>query len=251
MIPIAIDISQFAETFAIPEDDIRTFTNNVVSEVATEFSMYWEKEAGALGSARDEYMNSIYVERVGSDAYEVGLRGWLPNSIESGVSAFDMKTGFKNSNKVKYNKDGEWYLTIPFRFATPGALGESTVFTSKMPSEVYEKAKGLQPREQLAKKDVPKEFQIPKVRKGAITESKVFKDYQQKHSIYEGIQKKQSQTAKGTTYMNFRRVSENSDPDSWIHTGIDARNFAESALGKMDIPATVDKIVRKYIDSLI
>jgi hypothetical protein len=246
--PISIDVSEFMESFNVADEDLKKFTSNIISELATEFSMHWEKAADVLGQTRQEYQNSIYVEKVNDFTYIVGLNGWLPNAVEQGISAFDEKSGFENSNKVKYNKEGDWYLTIPFRRGVEGTIGESTVFSGTMPSEVYKQAKTLAPRESLKARNLPVGILEPKA-KPRIGKSKIFEEYQRKHSIYEGIQRKEDIKGRGT-YTSFRRVGENSDPASWIHPGINAHNLAEKAFETMDIEATVDLLAENLIEQL-
>lgn len=255
LVPINIDVSEFAASFDIPQDEINQFTSNIISELATEFAMHWSKAASVLKSSRVEYKNSIYVERIDDFNYIVGLNGWLPNAIEQGLSGFDQKEGFKSSSKTiwsiaKDKKTGfrSWYLTIPFRHAHAGAIGESSAFTNVMPSKVYKEAKKLETGEGLNVMNLSKEYQIKKIRSKVIAKSRIFEAYQHKHSIHSGIQRKKD-TNRGT-YVSFRRVSGNSDDDSWIHTGIQARNFAEKAMDTMNIADTVDHLTKKYIEQL-
>jgi len=248
LVPINIDVSEFAANFDIPQDEVNQFTSNIISELATEFAMYWGLAASVLTSSRIEYKNSIYVKRIDDFNYEVGLNGWLPNAIEQGLSGFDEKEGFKSSTSDAFHrtKSGGWYLTIPFRHAVTGAIAESEAFTNVMPSKVYKEAKKLGTGEGLNVKNLPKELQERKIRPKVITKSRIFEAYQHKHSIHSGIQRKKD-TNRGT-YVSFRRVSDKSDGDSWIHTGIQARNFAEKAL--VNVADTIDHLTKKYIEQL-
>jgi len=249
LVPINIDVSEFAASFDISQDEVKQFTSNIISELATEFAMHWDKAASVLTSSRVEYKNSIYVEKVDDNNYIVGLNGWLPNSIEQGLSGFDQKLGFESSSKKHFTKSGGWYLTIPFRHAHSGAIGESSIFTNVMPSKIYKEAKKLEIGEGLSVKNLPKELQEKKIRSRVVTKSRVFEEYQHKHSIHAGIQRKKDTTGRGT-YVSFRRVSSNSDDDSWIHTGIQARNLAEKAINTMNIPDVVSHLVDKYVEQL-
>jgi hypothetical protein len=246
---VNIDASVFAEEFSVDSQDIKQFVNNVVGELAAEYARYWDKQADILKSSRIEYKQGIYLNQVNDSTYEVGLVGWLPNAIEQGLEAFDEKEGFARSNKRTITETGGWYLTIPYRQAVPGSIGESSVFTGVMPSEVYKEAKKLQPEESLDVKKIPEQYQVPKVRPRVITKSKVFEEYQNKASIYANIKRKQDTQGRGT-YVTFRRVSNNSDENSWIHTGINARNFAEKALEEMNIEDTVFNLAEKYVEQL-
>ena len=250
LVPINIDVSEFASSFDIPADEIKQFTSNVIGELATEFAMHWSLAANVLKSSRQEYKNSIYVEKISDTDYVVGLNGWLPNAIEQGLSGFDEKEGFKSSSKAHQTKGGGWYLTIPFRHATAGAIGESSIFANVMPSKVYEETKKLETGEGLNVKNLPKELQQKGIRSKVVTKSRVFEEYQHKHSIHSGIQRKKDTIGRGT-YVSFRRVSDkNEGDDSWIHTGIQARNLAERALETMNIPDVIDHLVNKYVEQL-
>jgi hypothetical protein len=250
LLPINIDVSEFMGSFSVSDEDIKQFTSDVVSGVASDFHAHWEKAADILGQTRQEYQRSIYIEKIDDFNYVVGLVGWLPNAIEQGHGAFDQKEWFEKSDKVKYNKDGDWYLTIPFRQGAEGTIGESSVFTGTMPSEVYAQAKKLKPTESLKASSIPSSVQepIPKPRL-TIPKSKAFEEYQRKHSIYEGIKRKEDDKGRGT-YVSFRRVGENSDDGSWIHPGFEAKNLAEKAFETMDIAATVDLMAEQFIEQL-
>ncbi len=249
LVPINIDTSGFQEAFSISQEDIKQFTSNVVSELAVELSRHWTKQADVLKSSRQDYQNSIYVNKIDDLSYEVGLVGWLPNAIESGISGFDMKANFEKSSKRTMTEDGGWYLTIPYRQASSEAIGESSVFSGVMPSEVHKEAKKLSTGEGLSVKKLPEQYQIPKIRTKVVTESKIFEEYQNKHSIYAGLQKKQDVLGRGT-YTGFRRVSGNSDGNAWIHPGIEEHGFAEKALETMDFEATIDNLANKFIEQL-
>jgi hypothetical protein len=145
------------------------------------------------------------------------------------------------SPKAKTNKAGEKYITVPFRFGTPDAIGESDVFSSIMPEAVYEVASaepttiptvGGSKSAGLVVDKLPVQYQKPNTRK-EIKDSAgkiLFKAYTHKGSIYEGITKNQDAATGQNTYNSFRRVSEKSDPDSWIHKGIEQYNLVSKAL---------------------
>ena len=47
--------------------------------------------------------------------------------------------------------------------------------------------------------------------------------------------------------MNFRRVSENSDPGAWIHPGFEAKHLMEAAIDEMDVDNIVDQTVDEFL----
>ncbi len=255
MIPISIDTSEFEDMFNINEEDIKQFTSNVISEVAAHFAVLWRKEASVLKSSRKSYIRAITPKKINDTTYEVSLTnedkkiGWLANAVEQGLSGYDMESGFESSTKKHNTKDGGWYLNIPFRQATSAkeeATKTNELFSGIMPKAVYSEAKKLQPKQSLTNKKIPKQYQTKGIRKRVVIKSKVFEEYQRKHGKYEGMQKKYDVSGRGT-YFTFRRVSSKSDDNSWIHTGIEARNLADKALAKLDIYSLVDNLAKQYI----
>jgi hypothetical protein len=248
---INIDPTDIMNQFNVPENDIKQFVGNIVAEIATNFESYWNKETSVLKSSRQEYKQGIYREQIDETTFVVGLVGWLPNAIEQGIEGFDEKEGFMKSSKKHEKKGGGWYLTIPFRHAVSSSLGESEIFSGVMPKAVSKEARKLgNTNAGLNVKSLPSEYQIPKIRQEVVTKSKVFAEYQNKASIYAGIQRKVDSTGRGN-YFSFRRVSDKSDDNSWINSGIEARNFSQKALDNMDIVSMVDDLAGKYIEQLV
>ena len=50
--------------------------------------------------------------------------------------------------------------------------------------------------------------------------------------------------------MSFRRISDNSDTNSWQHPGFVAKNLKDKALDRVDIGQEVDKIIDNYLASI-
>lgn len=248
LVPIHIDVSSISDAFSVSEQDVRQMTANVVQAMVTDYMNFWEMQLKNLKGSRVEYRQGIYGRKINDLNYEVGLIGWLPNAIEGGISGFDQKEGFKSSSKVDYNKDGGWYLTIPFRHAVPGSISESSAFTNVQPSEVYKETIKLETGEGLDVKNLPKELQKKGIRPKLVVESRIFKEYVHKHSIHSGIQRKVDTKGRGT-YVSFRRVGENSDDNSWIHKGIQARNFMDKALTELN--SREEDIIAHQINSFI
>lgn len=247
MTGVSIDITDFVSKWSLTMEQTDLLASAILSEVATNFANEWSNIAGKeLKQTKQEYQKAIYINQIDNYNIIVGLNGTLPNMIEKGADPFDMKDGFKESSKKKSKKGGGWYLTIPFRFATPTSVAESAIFSNKMPQEVYEVAKKLGDREQIKIKDLPVQFQIPQMRKSLPQ----FGDYIHKNPIHEAIQKKQDSTGR-SQYVSFRRVSDLSDENSWIHTGIIARNLAEKALNSFDIEGSIAKVKRDFYQNFL
>ena len=137
------------------------------------------------------------------------------------------------------------------------------MFSGILPEPIYAKVKGSQSRlsspgggtrggKGLKASEIPSQYATPKTRAMIVTKNKTFEAYKHKHSIYEGIQKasKTYQSAKQSGYVTFRRVSSNSDKNSWIHKGFQARRLAEKAMSQMNVPFEVDRLTDNYLASL-
>lgn len=264
MIPVFIDTREVAAEFALSKREIEGMMSYTIKGVTAEFARQWDNTAKrGLHSLRQLYRGSIVVGEEGPFTGYVMLVNKLPNMIESGASAFDIKQGFMQSPKKKISKSGGWYLTVPFRHASAGALGESEAFSGVMPGSVYAAVKKQESRlttmggavrqgKGLPASQIPAEFAIPRTRAMIVEKNKTFEEYKHKHSIYEGIQRAQKtyQSATQGQYVSFRRASNNSDPNSWIHKGFQARNFAERAMSATNIPTVVDRLVDTYLATL-
>jgi hypothetical protein len=264
MIPVLIDTRDVAAEFNLTREDVNAMVSSTIKSLTATFARNWDSVAKqSLGSTRQIYRSSIVVGEQGPFTGYVMLVNQLPNMIESGAAPFDMKVGFSQSSKRKSSKGGGWYLTVPFRMATPGSLGESEAFSSVMPQTVYAAVKSKQTQQTalggttqqgrgLSASEIPSDYQIPKSRAMIQAQDKVFEEYKHKHSIYEGLRKgsKTYQSATQGQYVTFRRVSSNSDANSWINKGLQARNLAERALAMTNIPVEVDRSVDKFLQSL-
>jgi hypothetical protein len=98
---------------------------------------------------------------------------------------------------------------------------------------------------QLVKDDLPKQFQAPKVKslkdKGTDTD----RAYTHKNSIYEGLRKSVDR-AGNTGYESFRRVSDNSDKNSWEHPGIDAIDIAGKTMNEFNVNGHLGRAFDKW-----
>lgn len=156
----------------------------------------------------------------------ITLRGKWPNMLETGFPPFDMKKGFKRSERATRTGKGGWYLTIPMRHRTPNSTG-LMVGGNPMPRDIYNQARKLQPKQRLT----GTEDRYPP--------QTSWTGYQHKSGLYEGMIRniKQYPKAQQGTYYTFRRVSNKSDPTAWWHPGFDGvhamqyiRPFAQDML---------------------
>lgn len=254
MIPINIDISDFVNKWQLTVAQQDLFVYTMLDQISIRFAEEWRAKAGQeLKQTRQEYQQSIYIEKIDNQNVIVGLKGFLPNAVEQGISGFDQKEGFERSAKKKWKKGGGWYLTIPFRFATPTALAESSIFSQILPQQVYQVAKQVltNDRVQLNVSQLPGQYRNLQVRPEVIDRlGNTYQPYQHKSPIYAGMQRLEGGTDANPHggYVTFRRVSDLSDPDAWIHTGIEAYNLAEKTLSSFNIASIVADVKIKFLN---
>lgn len=252
---IYIDIGNVPDEFNLSKDEVEQVIDYAVKQVTSEFARTWEDAANQnLNSTRDQYKRNLTVVDDGKMAGSVVLSGELPMMLEEGSSGWDMKENFKNSDKAKTKEDGGWYLTIPMRIGTPEALGESEIFSGVMPQDVHDIAKSKEVGESgssdpIKPNELPDKYK-PEKKQVRIPKSNKFREYQHKTSIYAGIRKEKDQDTGQNRYVNFRRVSDESDPGAFIHPGFEAYRLAERALQEMDMETVVDHSVDDILSEL-
>jgi hypothetical protein len=264
LIPISIDTTDLASEFNLSKQEIEAMIDNTVKAVALDYYRTWGLKASQnLKSTRSRYLDSLILVDEGMMKGAVILRDDDPlvMMLEEGASEFDMKENFAKSSKKKMKKDGGWYLTIPMRYSTPSALGESEVFSGALPPEIYEKIKsadvnipmgsGMRSKG-LSLDQIPIQHQEKTVR-SAIPKSNLLKarqEYISKSSPYEGMIKMKDSGTGQSSYMKFRRVSDKSDPSSWIHSGLEQRHFAEQAMTELNIETIVDIQIDNFLSNM-
>ena len=244
-VSIEIDFSDVNQEFGLNTLEEEKLIDYAIKALAAAYLRSWDALAKRkLKSTRDIYRSGLSIHSSGIGEANVKLKGVLPNMIEQGASPFDMKVGFLRSSKVKINRNGSPYITIPFRHAIPGSLGESAAFANVMPGEIYSLAKVGRVKES----DVPDEYK-DSYRPTIDYDNKFFEEYQHKSSIYAGMKRIQTGLRSGQ-YIVFRRVSEKSDSNAFIHPGIDAFNLSEEALESSDIPGIVDRATDEIVSQI-
>lgn len=258
---IDLNIDDIISEFSLPTNIGDFIVKDTVTKITDEIFRVWQLQASnGLGSTRNEYVNNLQIINNNDYSKTILLTGKLPNMLEKGCSSFDMKDGFEKSSKVKYSyrtdKNGNliasWYLTVPFRIGTPGIIGENSAFSSVMPDEIYGLVSKLPSGDSLKKSDIPSPYDIPSSRKAINLPNRTIPEYQHKHSIYEGLGKKTAaygRTAQNT-YVAFRRVSGNSDSNSWIHKGIQAKDFMNKTLQEVDLEMISENNVDRILKDL-
>jgi hypothetical protein len=184
-------------------------------------------------TARD-YVAGIQPVEVKNRVARVVLVGVVPNLVENGMSAFDLRTtllglGARNARTAK---DGSRYNTIPFGHGTPGSGGRNV--GRPMPQAIHTIAKKLAPT--LSKPEGGTQWGgriHPGMRMSSAARAILSTKEKPWHwgSTYLGMVRQQKTYAKATQnkYTTFRRISSNvrRAKEHWLHPGIRARNFAQ------------------------
>lgn len=255
MIPMNIDISGLLSQFSFSEKEVKDFSRLVLDMAANRYEKIWnDKIKNELNSTRSTYQESMKIIR--PDDYSVIFElegkgvGKLALMIEDGASAFDLKEGFKKSSKAKNPGQPNWYLTVPFRIATPEAIAESMAFSGRMTDPIYKIAKE---KGKVSFNDLPQENRELGVRAKINVPETVMPKYKQeaythKSPIFEGITKGTKQYH--GQYGTFRRVSDNSDKNSWIHKGFEKKDLMGRSLTELggEIQEILNTARREFLD---
>lgn len=256
MIPIHVDISEVVAEFALTGDQAQELGGEIINRVVTEYVNKWENLVNReLKKTRKLYKKAMYVDRLSPTEVVFGLApgdDGLALALEEGKPAFDQKPAFANSPKKKTSLSGGWYLTIPFRYATPEAVAESTIFQNALPKEIYDIAKnnGGQP---VKKSQLPPQYAQLGRRKEIQTAGGIIPEYVHKAPKYQGLVRIDiSSTDKENRggYFTFRRVSDKSDPVSWIHPGFEPHKFMDRALNEAQIFEVADMAIDEFLNQL-
>lgn len=211
--------------FSIPDNFKRELSKQLQQTILQEMKNNIIDEASrTLKSSRQEYIDSVVVT-----SNSIELNGWLANSIEEGISAYDLKNGFSKSPKKKPSKKGGWYLTIPLPVGTPrqtqGTRMTWGVYRAVLRGKKYDSGTSSQ----------RPAFSV-------LNTGTVYPAYQHRNPILQGINRRATPTGR-STYNTFRRVSNNSDPASWIHRGILPHRIFDKSWKKLDLQQIIQQVI--------
>lgn len=254
IVPINIDLGDLVEEFNLSGDQSVFLGSSIIDAVVSEYQLRWQNLISSnLHKTRNEYKRGVFIERESPLSVTFGLtnrESSIPLMIEEGQPPFDEKEGFRNSPKRKIAQDGGWYIDIPFRHATPEAVADSGLFASIMPQQIYN---AVQKTGRLSFMDLS-------VKDSAIGERKAINRlgvnkpaYMHKAPIYQGLTKvniASTEKEKRSGYFTWRRVSENSDPNSWWNGGIVPYKLMDKALEQAKIDVVADKVIDQFLNSM-
>ena len=143
-------------------------------------------------------------------------------------------------------------MTVPFRYATPGAVAESDIFQKKLPKEIYDIAKNNNGKP-IKNSQLPTQYQQLGVRKAIQGVNGVIPEYIHKSPKFQGLVRvdiSSTDKEKRGGYFTFRRVSNNSDILSWIHPGFESKKFMDKALESSQIETVVDMAIDNFLSQI-
>ena len=138
--------------------------------------------------------------------------------LERGFGPYDMKPGMLGSPKVKFTKTddpgdtSQPYIDVPFEHAEAGV-------PRPIKTEVKKQGRSLgvvRLGAGLGEGQVGLRSKISPEKLG-------LEPYTWRKGIYAGLVRRQSGPESRGKYMTFRRISQSSDPSSWVHPGIKPR----------------------------
>jgi len=210
--------------------------DRIVMAVATTakaaYSQWGHLAQNELMTSRKNYLNGLQMPKIEVNAGNtktvcratIELTGWLPNSIEKGITSFDMKEGLLSGPKARrtIDKDGKVvrYNIIPFRHGSARSSGQN--FPKINPRRDVNPRKALRDLKNsglVPKKSRLSDFGIPP--RGPRSRAQVVV-----RNVYAGVKKYKGRSGQGGGIFTFRIVSDNSPPSSWIHPGITGRHLA-------------------------
>lgn len=241
IIPIVIDTNTITDQFVVSKENVLNLCDNIAKGLAVAYAESLKTEAiERMGIKGIRYANIVKVidsERLVGTVLIDYSKDPLIQKMDEGSGAFDMKPGFLASPKAKLDKNGNKMMTIPMRWGTPESTSGSSMFANKMVPEIYKIAKSKAVGQAVKISELPAQYQAVKSRAKTVNNetSTVFEEYQHKTPINAGITKFKDEVTGQNKYVSFRRVSEKSDPNSWIHPGFAAQNLTDVALSKFNV----------------
>ncbi len=237
-----------------------------------------------LKSTSRDYIQGISQPNIQDDGRtaRIQLTGVVPNMVEQGWPETDLRETVLNGPKVKTSKEGYKYQSIPFRHGTPGTSKRNV--GAPMPKPIHNVAKMLAPTltgmgglgrgkgqsildpttGMVIRRLTPGglRFEATRGTVGQRTVTKISKMLNTKSkewhttSIYTGMIRKVAaygadkagKAVMQSSYMTFRTISNKpgSDPRSWMHPGIKARNIAKRV--QTFIAETASQIIKDAVN---
>lgn len=238
MLEIKLDVNDFLdELYYLSELNLNALEAQLTNNITNEIYKNWIRVAETnLNSTRAGYISGLNLQIVSPTEQDIVLVGWLNNSVENGLAPFNMKPSALNGANVKVSKSGSRYVRISFNMAVKGSkLDETQTYSRIIPKSVWQAFTQGKP--------IPRPHNRRNVRPGIsnVETKETFPAYKHKQSLYAGLKQV------GAKLSTIRTISDNSNPNSWIHKGIIAYNLRDKALAATDIDKITNDTIRKFL----
>ena len=229
---IWIDIDSMKDQIARLSKNVDAVRSIITQGVVQEIYNQWCNQVRLnLTRNQQEYIDEIQVDHIMDNTYTIGIEDdSIAGKIEGGSPSWDMKPNFAKSAKAKQKKNGGWYLTIPFKLGTPNAINAAGTFSAILPRSVYNAVR------KSLENNTP--IQLP-------PKYDVLSKPHHKGPIFGGINASPNING-GQSYNTFRRVSDKSDPISWIYPARPGKHILQKVLAGLNI----DAIIKQELDKL-
>ena len=195
-----------------------------------------------LQSSKQEYIDNtdVYYDKDYVLVVEVNKDSWLANAVESGASAFDIKTGLLNSDKAKLSSKMFKYIRVPMQKNLSWESGT---------------AKGQEYQDHIKKALESPMFMLSNWKQQASGEVMEYQKLVTDDPLLSGFYRTRTYKSFEETktkkpqwgYVMFRTVSERSDPNSWQHPGIEKKEILKDLERWMH--QSVDILLENFIQS--
>jgi hypothetical protein len=229
----------------------------ILDDIATAARAKWVSLARSeLNTMRQAYIQGISeVQKIGNKARVITLTGRMPNAVENGMPAFDLRETLLNqrSRLRRVSADGSAYGRVPFRHGTAGSRGQAGTPMGRAYGPTGPSSRGLgnvmdmESSQQLGANIAKAAKRLKPTR---AWRSRAGTHYggrlpagmapklasHHKSDIYAGMVRVRHtyERATQTQYRTWRTISER-NTEGWKHPGIEARHLAKK----------VDEYVRK------
>lgn len=195
---------------------------------------------------RDDYANSLRINRIGQAHFEVTTAFGDADKIENGRSARDLKLMLQTSQRTRMSKSGKKYLIIPFRHNTPG----NKSLAPAMPQAIYNQALKMGKssilstgtRTSATGATVPQH----KYKWGGLLPAGLAKIQPgHKTDIFSGMRRMETSTgkSKSSAWLTFRVMHQ--DSTGWIVPAKPGLKLAEA------ISAQIERKAQGYINAIV
>lgn len=225
-----VDFSEKLKILNVRVKNFESQSQNISRIVAMCYYSYWVSLVdNELESSKQDYLRALKIDTGDLRRTSVYLdEGWLANAIEKGANSFDIKDGLLKSSKVKTNSRGEIYITVPFKekqsLSVDGVSDDDILQMQEEMLDIYNTYRG---------------------QNVSVTNFNLQSFANSYTSVRNQVERQVNEQVK-----NFVNVSNNTGEDSFIHPGIQAKNFFSRTISEVNSDQIIQDIINSFTESL-